>query len=145
MTNEIKPPRDERTGNAEMRTVPRGLLERVLDVLRYSNTHLPAANDGSDEDLLLAIAQVKNALSASQPGTEREGWRSMDSAPEDGTPVDLWCRAPGLSAGPARTPDCWYHEGHWWRHDFDHGDDQGRSRVHNATHWRDIPSPPGER
>lgn len=70
------------------------------------------------------------------------GWRSMDSAPKDGTPVDLWCRAPGLSAGPGRVPDCWYSNGKWWRYDEQYGDDQCRSRVHNATAWMPLPSAP---
>lgn len=78
----------------------------------------------------------------SQPRDAGEGWRSMDSAPKDGTPVDLWCRAPGLSAGPGRVTDCWNFEGKWWRYDEQYGDDQCRSRVHNASQWRPLPAAP---
>lgn len=69
------------------------------------------------------------------------GWRPIDSAPRDGTKVDLWCRAPGISAGPGRVPDCWYSVGKWWCYD-DYGDDQCRSEVHNATHFMPLPEPP---
>ena len=69
-------------------------------------------------------------------------WETMESAPKDGTQVDLWCRAPGLSSGPGRTPDCWYSDGYWWRYDDQYGGAQCRSRVHDATHWMSTPEPP---
>ena len=82
--------------------------------------------------------RIRAALS---PERKEPGWRAMDSARKDGTMVDLWCRAPGLSAGPGRVTDCWFSAGKWWRYD-EHGDDQCRSRVHNITHWRPLPATP---
>jgi len=75
---------------------------------------------------------------------EDDGWRTIESAPKNGTPVDLWCRSAGLYAGNgmSRVPDCWFSGAHWWRYDEQYGDDQCRSRVHNATHWRPRPEPP---
>ena len=71
-------------------------------------------------------------------------WRLIDTAPKDGTPVDLWITPPkGMitGTGPGRCPDCWYSSGKWWRYDEQYGDDQCRSEVHNATHWLPLPSP----
>jgi hypothetical protein len=84
------------------------------------------------------------ALSGDELPADADRWQPIETAPKDGTPVDLWCRAPGLNAGPGRVPDCWHSNGKWWRHDLDHGDDLGRARVYNATHWRLIPAPPRE-
>jgi hypothetical protein len=70
-------------------------------------------------------------------------WQSMETAPQDGTPVDLWCRSPGLASGSyGRVPDCWFSAGKWWRNDELHGDDMCRSEVHNATHWMFRPRSP---
>jgi len=70
-------------------------------------------------------------------------WQPIETAPTDGTQVDLWCRpVRGLTTGSyARVPDCWFSVGRWWRND-DNGDDMMRSEVHNATHWMPRPSSP---
>lgn len=71
-------------------------------------------------------------------------WMPIETAPKDGTLVDLWCRAPGIFTRQGRIPECWFSGECWWRHDdSSFGDDQCRSRVHNATHWMPLPSPPG--
>ena len=75
-------------------------------------------------------------------GPRREGaWLPIESAPKDGTQVDLWLSPPGISAGSGRSPDCWFSAGRWWMYD-ETDDEQGRCEVHNATHWRPLPLPP---
>lgn len=72
-------------------------------------------------------------------------WQPIETAPKDGTPVDLWCCPPShaLSTGGGRTPDCWFSNGTWWEWcEVDAGDDQCRRAVHNATHWMPLPEPP---
>lgn len=70
-------------------------------------------------------------------------WYPIESAPMDGTPVDLWCCSPGLSGGGyARKTDCWFSDGTWWQYDDLHGDDQCRSAVYNAYYWMPLPPPP---
>jgi hypothetical protein len=110
------------------------LIERLED-----DRHCACYADGPDAhwcDHCRAATALKFLLK------ERE-WQGIETAPKDGTPVDLWCRAPGLSAGPGRVSDCWFAGGFWWRYDdTSAGDDQCRARVHNVTHWRPLPSPP---
>lgn len=56
-------------------TVPRALLEHCLGVLREANLRAPTRGDAFDDDLALAISQVKNALSEShQTGKTEDGW-----------------------------------------------------------------------
>jgi len=76
------------------------------------------------------------------PSPPAETWRPIETAPRDGTRVDLFGRSAGLTAGPWRITDCWFSIGKWWRDDFEHGDDQSRSQVHRPTHWMPLPTPP---
>jgi len=78
------------------------------------------------------------------PGKQEcvRGWRTIDSAPKDGTMVDLWCRSPGISAGPDRIPDCWFSGSEWRTHDPDA--DEGYTRVYNVKYWMPRPIPPNE-
>lgn len=70
------------------------------------------------------------------------GWRSIATAPKDGTQIDVWCTPTSLTGGSyGRTPDCWFSSGKWWRHDFAFGDHTCRSEVANVTHW--MPRPLG--
>lgn len=125
--------------DAELARVKKSLTEcanYIASPLRLSDDNAEAAR----RDAIVGRARAVLAGSG-------DGWRDMADAPKDGTVVDLWCRAPGLSAGPDRVTDCWFSAGKWWRYD-EHGDDQRRSRVHNATHWMPRPASPstaGER
>lgn len=120
-------------------------IERARDALRKHGIDINLPHEGDLDDLErdhydgLVDAYYAIAAAIRSAGPQ---WQPIESAPKDGTVIDLWCRAPGLSAGPARVPDCWYSDGRWWRYDNEHGDDQCRSRVHNATHWMPLPAPP---
>lgn len=73
-----------------------------------------------------------------------DGWYPIAHPPHEGIKVDLWVnRQIGLTTGPDRLPDCWLSNGKWWVYD-DHGDDQCRSEVRHATHWRYRPDPPAK-
>ena len=68
-------------------------------------------------------------------------WKDIDSAPRDGTEVDLWF-APNAPDGGAidngcRVPDCRYRNDESWI------DDSGNIlEVAYITHWRHKPPPP---
>lgn len=64
-------------------------------------------------------------------------WKPIETAPKDGTPVDLWVLGD-------RTADCTWNKTrkrweHWWG--LDGG--MGRSAVDGEpTHWMPLPEPP---
>ena len=96
------------------------------------------------EQIVAALSpeSPSGAPSSAPQGQHADGWRPIESAPKDGTKVDLWIhRQVGWSAGPDRLPDCWHSAGKWWVYD-EHGDDQCRSEVCHATHWMARPEPP---
>lgn len=74
-----------------------------------------------------------------------QGWQPIETAPRDGTQVDLWTVAPRqvwiATDRDPRVPNAWFSEGKWWVYD-EHGDDMCRSEIRNATHWRPKPTPP---
>ena len=72
-----------------------------------------------------------------------EGWRPIESAPRDGTKVDLWGinhlhyakrgeRIANIAWGPVM--DWMGHERDDWRH--------GQGESFQPTHWRPLPAPP---
>lgn len=79
-------------------------------------------------------------------GSKTTNWRPIETAPKDGTPVDLW--VVGVRTG--RMPAChWgYHD--WlngkpvgeqgWFHPFENQRDGGPSPK--PTHWMPVPEPP---
>lgn len=94
---------------------------------------------------LTTFSRQAEAIAAWNRRAPVEGqWRPIESAPKDGTVVDLFARSAGFSAGPGRIPECWFSDGRWWRWDSQYGDDQCRSRVSNVTHWQPLPPPPGQ-
>lgn len=62
-------------------------------------------------------------------------WRSIETAPKDGTPVDLW-----LSAGDRgwRIADCsWSDDSGWIDAEY-----QRTPKMLTVTHWMPIPEGP---
>lgn len=64
-------------------------------------------------------------------------WRNIETAPRDGTLVDLWCCSGGDERFGARYADCKFEHGHWrWLYHAD-----GWVKVdYVPTHW--MPTPP---
>lgn len=67
-----------------------------------------------------------------------QGWRTIDSAPRDGTKVDLWSRS---HYGDGRITDAWYVGNEWFVFN-DIGTPEAISHHHHVTHWQPLPSPP---
>ena len=93
-----------------------------------------------------------------------QGWQPIETAPKDGSVVDLWITTPALKAGAERCCDARWHRGAWWFPDypteFDEDDGQpsgftsdvreikgvwhrrAETPVCRATHWMPLPAPP---
>jgi hypothetical protein len=89
--------------------------------------------------------EIYRAMYAVAPASPVPGspWHDIDSAPKDGTRVDLWVRPWDAFANgnPARITDAWFEGSKWkrvlggWVHDVD---DCGE-----PTHWMPKPAAPG--
>jgi Protein of unknown function (DUF551) len=79
-------------------------------------------------------------LDAASIERRRTYWRPIETAPKDGTEVDLWCINQSALSSSGRATDCHYHCGEWLKY----GDsaEVGWFAVHNATHWMPLPAPP---
>jgi hypothetical protein len=70
-------------------------------------------------------------------------WRPIESAPRDGTRVDLWAAERERYVNE-RITDCRWKAGRWTHHRtiYDDETDDDMHEVFNASHWRPLPSPP---
>ena len=72
-------------------------------------------------------------------------WKTIETAPKDGTEFDVWCtHQRGYTSGPRRFPNCRYMDGvlqykhsHGWftlnTFEWSHS---------TITHWMPLPKPP---
>lgn len=68
--------------------------------------------------------------------SDNNGWRPIETAPKDGTPVDLWRGEWKERAVNMRRVEL--------RHDnvFYEAIESGPTCVRDATHWMPLPAPP---
>jgi len=69
---------------------------------------------------------MKTAYAAPQPASVADGWRDIESAPEDG--VELLCYVPRVGVAA-----CLWYGGRWY---------DRQSSVQRPTHWQPLPPPP---
>jgi len=97
------------------------------------------------QECLENVEAAKAALAAIDAPGESDGWLPIESAPKDGTRIDLW--AEGKRWTDARwgkhdpDSDCPWGPEHWiWVH----GEDRNSFRYPEPTHWRPLPAPPAQ-
>lgn len=67
-------------------------------------------------------------------------WHPIETAPKDGSCIDLWISGEDYESGGWRWTDvCWTDDG--WSDEFNCLTDLG-NRMSDATHWRPRPAPP---
>jgi hypothetical protein len=91
------------------------------------------------EDQALTVQGEGNGASGNDPTRGSTDWRPIDSAPRDGTRVDLWVV---FETGARRATDTHFDTdlGEWWVSDHHHaGHYVPRPRP---THWMPLPDPP---
>ena len=67
-------------------------------------------------------------------------WQPIDSAPRDGSTIDLWLAPLGpnnQALTSCRVPDCFWADGRWCTV-------QGLRIWDRVTHWMPLPPPPQE-
>lgn len=70
-------------------------------------------------------------------------WQPIETAPLDGTFVDLWMAGPRNSG--ARRAECWFLNGKWWCDGLDRGDCVPEFYIDDVpTHWMAIPGAPDD-
>lgn len=76
---------------------------------------------------------IRSALTEMQRiQDEGDGWRTMDSAPRDGTPFIIWCEQTGLQNNKSRHLITKVKDGLY----------EGLMFFDEPTHWRPLPAPP---
>lgn len=79
------------------------------------------------------------------PVMDDSTWRSIESAPKDGTVVDLWCRRNWRPPSPFERCCDWFFDriyDTWRSHKSLHFVDSLEGRNLTATHWMPRPAPP---
>lgn len=90
-------------------------------------------------------ALFADAASALRQLLQERQWRTIDSAPKDGTPIDLWVIVDGWQ-DEKRIPNCTW----GWMRKWGGEEVQGWVGLGNLhedrvpTHWMPLPSPPPE-
>lgn len=113
----------------ECKTVP---VEPTKEMIGAGYVAL-SEGDGGEADALhcyQAMLAAAPTADACQVGSQVDsGWRPIDSATENGTPVLLWC---------GEVVSGWYEEGYTYGW-IDH-----RGHHINPTHWMPLPASPVE-
>ena len=83
------------------------------------------------------------SIKADQQSASLDSWRPIETAPKDGTLVDLWLQGPRNQG--SRAADCWFYRGQWWQN-FG-GDGPSTPQIYTddqPTYWMPLPAAPVE-
>lgn len=96
-----------------------------------------ALMDGLPRRMRNALVELRKALVHLDSAPADEGWRPIETAPKDGTLLDLWAYEPGM-------PGCRIADARW--HPSDDRWINKRlfplRKTAVVTHWRPLPAPP---
>jgi hypothetical protein len=120
------------------------ILDANPDLRQKVDAAIDSIFDGDLNPMDLAEYWMKRAEIAEAGLTPK--WQPIETAPIDGTVVDLWAKRKGTLDTYERVADCfWGNVTDWWGHErqdwiglYQH---QHRS-YENPTHWMPLPEPP---
>lgn len=91
-------------------------------------------------------ADAIRALKTTPPKESRkeEGWHPIETAPRNGTPIDLWCICARSGKAKRRTDCSWVRLTDWTGNEFLGWQNMNNSPFHDfqPTHWMPRPAPP---
>ena len=119
-----------------MTTITDEQVEAACKAAAKAEGFLVWPDDCSDEEQATARKIIIAALEA----YDAAAWQNIESAPKDGTVVDLWCRA--YTGKSARVPDMWWTDRTGWR--SGKRDPWAESMAKGAAYWRPMPTPPAK-
>ena len=128
-----------KTGDSPQVILARDAVTKLRDFARAHGM------DHRERDpLVMAIHHALDEKSAAAlPQAPDAKWQPIETAPKDGTKIDLWAKAwlPAFDRFEfMRFADCW-----WWNGDSMSNSDAKWMELHrdwHATHWMPLPSPP---
>lgn len=133
------------TSPAALRALADDTRLTLEDYLERSAQALRAVADEKEGGATWAFASWEDYLNAAEylafqagrMATEKEAspWRSIETAPKDGTRVDLWC-------GDERVPDAYWCKGLWYTLQDYCGSLEGVPLIYSCTHWTPRPKGP---
>lgn len=137
-------PHDDEDAESEIE----GLQRDGLVIEYHSRAEMevirPTLGECTCEDLRSQLSRKDKELTALRSAADAHQWQPIDTAPKDGTEVDLWGIdqfaqwGPTHLRGPRRYTNCRWAKGsfeeHVWHH-RNHG-------TIKATHWMQLPDPP---
>lgn len=122
-----------------------GLSDRAAEKTEQSESPLSA----TFSEFYRSNATTIRSLALSPQADEADGWRTMESAPKDGTVIDVWRQyyIKGKSVRGSRLTNISWARDRWVDEDEDGiewGPDQYEQEC-RATHWRPLPAQPSKR
>jgi hypothetical protein len=123
---------------------------RELHAKAFAEADRADREDGGDSHSTLwrwgYSAALEHIVSVAESIETANGWQPIETAPKDGTKVDLWVAYGEGKTKGERWPDAWFGEhpfteesGPVWQDDV--VPIEGERTT--ATHWRPIPKGPG--
>ena len=100
-------------------------LMALREIVAVMGPKVPSCCQGCEWEWGEALRIATAAIAQREPDAESQ-WRTMESAPKDGTVIFLWVpdRIPQL----ARADDYWHEPKPYW--------------LEHATHWMPLPAQP---
>lgn len=117
--------------------VARLAKSHIIGAVLDAATETPARTDKRATDCARSIITLITETGLAAP----EGWRPIESAPKNGTPVDLWVLwACGSRVEAQRATGARWRDGFWHANGIQLSPCSGI--VPNITHWQPLPAAP---